>query len=194
MADWEPLGLVALIQLQREPLKATGVYDPSPLLVVERATVSPGGLLGWHGSAWVVDAHHSAHPRSRGGGRRALSVGFTGHYRRMEEHFGSAPIGIAGENVIVDAGPVRHGAIAGGLLVRPADRPAFVLRAPRVASPCVEFTSYLLGSADVLPLDDIRADIDFLDQGTRGFIVSLDHVERHYELRVGDEVLVQGGP
>src|SRR5665811_1368775 len=88
---------------------------------VERVSLDASGILGWDGTGWIVDVHHSAHPRVRGGGHRALSVGFTGHYRRIEERFGSIPFGIAAESIVVDGPAVLSDAIAGGLTVRTSD-------------------------------------------------------------------------
>ena len=96
MGEGRPIGEVVRLQLQREPLKASDRYQPEYLLSVERAIVGPQGMLGYHDGCWVVDAHHAAHPRSRGGGKRALSVGFTGHYAAMGERVRSLPFSEAG--------------------------------------------------------------------------------------------------
>ncbi|MCL1587510.1 MAG: hypothetical protein M3092_03755, partial [Actinomycetia bacterium] len=98
----EFVGEIVRIQIQRIPIKTKGVsYEPSGIVEVPKASVDASGMVGWHDDVWAIDAHHKAHPASRAGGRRPLSIGFTGHYALMAERFGNAPLGIAGENIIV---------------------------------------------------------------------------------------------
>ena len=131
----EYVGPIVRLQIQGEPLKATGVYLPGHLMTVDRAVVSADGMLGWHGSGWVVDAHHTAHPRARGGGRRALSIGLTGHYDAILERFPHGELGIGGENMIVDGSPLRLPEIADGFVVRRSDGAEIELLTPRAAAP-----------------------------------------------------------
>lgn len=177
------------LQLQREPLKASGVYEPQYLLSVEQAMIGAAGMLGREGESWVVDAHHLAHPRARGGGNRALSVGFSGHYAAMSDRFGPVADGVAGENVIVAGPPLRLDDIAGGLLVHRPDGEVFELRTPRPAAPCREFTSYLLHAPAVLDRSELQDELEFLSEGTRGYIVDVAHLDGLHEIAVGDEVL-----
>lgn len=188
MNSFEAIGEIVRLQVQQEPLKADGVYDPSALLAVDRAVLGARGMLGWNGSAWVVDAHHRDHPRSRGGVGRALSIGFSGHYGSIAERFGAAAMGVAGENIVVDGPPLRLSEIAGGLAIRLQDGKTVDLATPRVAAPCAEFTSFLLGYESALPRDEILADLEFLDRGTRGYVFAVDHIERPLEVTLGDEV------
>jgi hypothetical protein len=183
----ERLGTIVRLQVQAEPLKWTGIYDPGPLMLVERATISSDGMLGWVEPGWVVDAHHVAHPASRGGGRRALSIGLTGHYEAMSERFDGVVLGIGGENIIVEGPPLRLPEIANGFAIRRPDGSEILLGDPRVAAPCLEFTSYLLGSDEVLPRERVSEDLAFLDAGTRGHIVEPD-VSDPTLIEVGDEV------
>jgi hypothetical protein len=62
-----------------------------------------------------------------------------------------------------------------------------------VAAPCVEFTSYLLGSDTKLPRDQIKEELAFLDGGTRGYIVDVEHFTRPATLEVDDEVFLRSG-
>ena len=191
MVEWRPIGTVIRLQLQREPLKASGVYQPEYLLAVERAMVGPDGMLGLDGGSWVVDAHHRAHPRSRGGGKRALSVGFTGHYAAMDRRFGAVEDGVAGENVIVDGPAMRPDDLAGGLLVRRPDGVEYELLEPRPAAPCLEFTSYLMRTSQVLNRDEARDELRFLDGGTRGYIVQVGHLAGLQHIALGDALLAR---
>jgi hypothetical protein len=183
------LGPIVRIQIQRNPLKKRDVgYDPGPILVVEEAVIGPPGLVGRHKGSWIVDAHHAGHPASRAGGRRPLSVGFTEHYARMARRFGTAPLGCAGENLIVETERrIDPEDLEGVLVVRTADGEV-PLGSARVATPCVEFTSFLLGRDGVAPREEVADDLEFLDGGTRGFIVDLSRVDRSHRVRVGDQL------
>ena len=185
------IGRIVRIQVQRDTIKLKGQgYFPGPLLDGEEAAIGPQGMVLRHEGSWVVDTHHGAHPRGKGGGNRALSVGFTSHYDAMAARFGSAPIGIAGENLIVEADGIVTGAdLAPGLVIRAAEG-EIPLPEARVAAPCREFCTFMLGEEGVLPLERIRGHMDFLADGMRGFILGVAHLERHHVVRVGDEVLI----
>lgn len=186
------LGPIVRLQVQCDPLKNRGFgYDPSPIAEVEEASLDGAGMVGRRDGAWMLDVHHPAHPRARAGGRRALSIGFTSHYAAIADHFGRGEVGCAGENIIVDTpGRVTQDDLAGEILVRAADGDV-VLRGARVASPCAEFTSWLKGLDVVLPKQDQPDDVAFLDDGMRGYILSVDHLEGPMKVRVGDRVSVR---
>ncbi|MEX0825464.1 MAG: hypothetical protein WD184_01710 [Acidimicrobiia bacterium] len=186
------LGLLIRIQVQRDPLKAKGEgYDSGPILAVEEAIIGPPGVIGRHEGSWVMDAHHAAHPNSRAGGRRALSIGFSGHYDLIAERFGSAPLGCAGENLIVATDRrITVSDLEGVVVVRTADGEV-PLGGARVATPCREFTSFMLGRPDVAPRDDIADHLAFLEDGMRGYILDMKTLEGAHRVRVGDEVIVR---
>ncbi len=187
MQKGEPIGEIVRLQVQRVPIKVKGAgYTPEEILPIERASVDAWGMLGWHDGAWVVDAHNKAHPSRRGGGRRPLSIAFTGHYAAMAERFGDAPVGIAGENIIVDGPALWLSDLGEGLFVETSDGP-LLLERPRVAAPCAEFTSYLLGLEEVAPMAEIKDALSDLHDGRRGFIVAADHQSNPIEVRVGDK-------
>jgi MOSC domain-containing protein YiiM len=188
MLRGEFVGEIVRLQVQRVPIKVRTIgYLPDEILAVSRASVDAWGMLGWHEGAWVVDAHNRAHPSRRGGGRRPLSIGFTGHYAAMAERFGDAPIGIAGENVIVDGPPLWLSDLREGLIVELADG-ELLLERPRVAAPCVEFTSFMLGLDEVAPVSEIEDALADLHDGRRGFIVAADHASVPVELTLGSSV------
>lgn len=190
----EEIGPIVRLQVQKVPIKRRGEgYVPEGLLVIDRAAVDAWGMVGWSGGSWVIDAHHTAHPSRRGGGRRQLSLGFTGHYVEMERRFGRAPIGIAGENVIVDGPPLTLPELGDGVVIVTADGTELALERPRVAAPCVEFTSFMLGLDHVAPLVDIEGPLADLHDGRRGFIVAADHARDAVQIAVGDRVF-QGVP
>ena len=187
-----PIGQIVRLQVQRDPLKIKGVgYDPTRILSVDEGAIGPLGILGRHEGAWIVDAHHASHPRSRAGGRRALSIGFTSHYRLMAGRFGRAELGCAGENIIVEADRrLTTTDLAGDLSVQTAQG-ELRLTGARVAAPCLEFTSFLLGRSEVADRADIADDVDSLDDGIRGYILEVAHLERPMTVRVGDRVSVR---
>lgn len=184
----ELVGEIVRLQVQRIPIKVKGTaYLPGEILRVEMASVDAWGMLGWHEGAWVVDAHNKAHPSRRGGGRRPLSIGFTGHYAAMAERFSDAPLGIAGENIIVD-GPALWLADLGEGLVVDTSEGELLLERPRAAAPCAEFTSFMLGLDTVAPVADIEDALADLNDGRRGFIVAADHAPQPMEIATGDKV------
>ncbi len=185
------LGPIVRLQVHAESLKRDGAYVPDPLIPVDRVSLDGSGVLGWDGTGWIVDVHHAAHPRLRGGGRRAVSVGFTGHYRRIEERFGPVALGIAAESIVIDGPPVSAEMIADGLVIRKGDGTIIDLRSPEPAVACTGFTSYLLGSPTVLDREEIEDDLVFLSTGTRGFIVAVDHLDGPVEIELGDEVFTR---
>jgi hypothetical protein len=182
------VGRIIRLQVQTGSVKASGRYDPSPILAAETASISEAGMLLWNGTAWVIDAHHRMFPGSRGGGRRPLSIGFTSHYAEMERHFGDVPVGIAGENIIVEGPALRMADIDRGLVIRRSDGGEITLHAPRPAAPCLPFTSFLVRSDGVLPREALTEELAFLSEGTRGFLVSVDPVAGPTTIRLGDEI------
>jgi len=174
-----PLGPILRLQIQRSSLK-TGekpnrVYDPTPLLPVERLAVTPDGVLGGGGGgAWIVDVHHRAHPATKNeDGIHGVSVGFTSHYAAMRERFGDRiTVGCAGENIIVEAGRMvvwEELEQGGGVLavVGGDGTPKVRLRVLQVAHPCRPFTGYALGTP--VEAEVLKAHLQFLDGGMRGF-------------------------
>ncbi len=184
------VGEIVRLQVQRVPIKVKGIgYLRQEILPVEMASVDAWGMLGWYGGAWVVDAHNKAHPSRRGGGRRPLSLGFTGHYAAMAERFGEASIGIAGENMIVDGPALWLSDIGAGLIVELSEG-ELLLERPRVAAPCAEFTSFMLGLDEVAPMADIEDALSDLHNGRRGFIVSADQASKPAALALGSKVFL----
>ncbi len=169
------LGRIVRLQIQRAALKTSvkpKVYDPAPLLAVERLAISPAGCLGQApDGSWLVDIHHQAHPASRNeDGRHGVSVGFSGHYRVMRERLGAriAP-GCAGENIIVELDRVvTPGELAGGMVIVGADgRAVLHLTMLEPAQPCRPFTGWALGRE--VDAETLKSALQFLEGGTRGY-------------------------
>lgn len=183
------LGPIVLLQVQRRPVKAPGGgYDPTVLLPVREAWVGPDGVAGLHEGAWVLDAHHAAHPARRGGAGRAVSLGFSGHYRLMEERFGAAPLGVGGENIVVAAERRIYPKDLLGTVVIRGGEGDLALSGAQVAAPCLHFTSFLLGLDRVAERSEIAEDLEFLGEGLRGFVLGAEPGSRPVVIRPGDEV------
>ena len=170
------IGTITRLQIQRSSLK-TGekpdrVYDPTPLLPVQRLTVTPDGVLGAGSEGgWIVDVHHRAHPETKNeDGLHGVSVGFTSHYAAMRDRFGERiVVGCAGENVIVTADQMfTYEDLAGGVAIVTTEGAERVrLKVLQVAHPCRPFTGWASGGR--VESDVLKAHLQFLDGGTRGF-------------------------
>ena len=171
-----PLGSLVRLQIQRNTLK-TGVkpdrvYDPAPILAVDRLAVGADGVLGaGPDGSWLVDVHHRAHPATKNeDGLHGVSVGFTAHYEAMRQRFGDRlTLGCAGENLIArTAAPLALADLAGGLaIVGPDGSERVRLRVLEVARPCRPFTGWALGG--VVESQVLKECLQFLDEGMRGF-------------------------
>ncbi len=170
------VGTIVRLQIQRASLK-TGekpnrVYDPAPILAVDRLAVSPDGVLGGgQEGGWLVDVHHRAHPSTKNeDGLHGVSVGFTSHYTLMRDRFGKriAP-GCAGENILAEAD--RRLTLAdlevGLAIIGPDGLERVRLRVLQVAHPCRPFTGWALGGR--VEADVLKSHLQFLDEGMRGF-------------------------
>src|SRR6266516_639693 len=166
------LGRVVRLQIQRSSLK-TGekprrVYDPSPLLLVERLAVSPDGALGeTPGGSWIVDVHHRAHPRTKNSdGAHGLSLGFTSHYALMRDRFGQRiTLGCAGENIIVETERrIGFEDLERGVALLTADGREVARREVlQAAEPCRPFSGWALGG--VVEAQVLKETLQFLEGG-----------------------------
>jgi hypothetical protein len=170
------LGRIVRLQIQRSSLKTGAkplrVYDPSPILVVERLAVGPDGVLGeGPGGSWLVDVHHRTHPSTKNeDGAHGVSIGFTSHYASMRERFGDRITpGCAGENILVEAASqITLAELASGVAVVAADGHTVVrLEVLQVAHPCRPFSGWALGG--MVESDVLKETLQFLDDGRRGF-------------------------
>jgi hypothetical protein len=186
------LGRIVRLQIQRSIIKHKGIcYDPAGLATVEEAEIGPQGITGLLDGARVMDVHHADHPSGRGGGHRMLSIGFTGHYGLMDDRFGDVPVGIAGENLITDCpGRLFEDDLEGTVVIRAAAG-EIELRGARVAAPCREFASFLLGRAALADREEIAGELAFLGDGLRGFILDGSALAWPMPVCLGDEVVLR---
>ncbi|TAM62426.1 hypothetical protein EPN52_00630 [bacterium] len=169
---WRELGVVVRLQIELNRIKenSDSRYRDELIRRVERLHVAPAGVLAPVGDAFVVDVHHATHPHSRSNGTNHLSIGFTGHYRAMQERFGPhVTLGIAGESVVVErAGRTTLADLGGELLFELANGERLGVTGLAVMHPCAPFTRFCLRTSQP-PAADLKAGLRFLDDGMRGF-------------------------
>ncbi len=188
------IGVVKSVQIQQASLKQgekpQRIYDPAPLRQVDRLYLSLDGVTGVLDSGEeIVDVHNTRHPQSRNNGPNGVSVGFTSHYAAMRAQFGPHLIdGIAGENILVEVQqPFTLDALGESLVFQnPATGAQVRLESLMVAPPCEPFSRFALQQQPPVAADLMKATLQFLDGGTRGFYASAQsgHVAR------GDKVFV----
>ena len=190
------IGRVKLVQIQRSTLKAGEkpyrYYDPAPLLAVAGLLLAPAGVIGITADRErVMDIHHAEHPRSKNQrGLNGISIGFTSHYRAMRERFGSHLIdGCAGENILIESDQTfARSDLGQRLAIEVADGALAVLANLLVAAPCVEFSQFAASQGERLPADALKATLQFLDGGMRGFYAGLTSGSHEPIVRAGDRV------
>lgn len=170
------LGRIVRLQIQRASLKTgekpTRVYDPGPLLAVDRLLVGPDGALGeGPDGSWLVDVHHTAHPRTKNeDGAHGVSLGFTFHYSLMRDRFGERiTLGCAGENIVVETqGRVAFEDLERGVILLTGDGQELArLDVLQVAQPCRPFSGWALGG--IVESSVLKETLQFLGEGTRGY-------------------------
>ncbi|MBI3244307.1 MAG: hypothetical protein HYZ49_18670 [Chloroflexi bacterium] len=190
------IGQVKLVQVQRASLKfgerPNRYYDPSPLLVVERLRVLAEGAVGETADGGtVVDVHHTSHPDSKNiKGANGLSLGFTSHYRQMQARYGDHVFdGCAGENIIVEAnGSFGLDDLGHRLAIQNSATGQFAyFTRLLVAAPCVEFSHFVNRDSNPLPAGELKATLQFLDDGRRGFYATLEG-QPQVAIQAGDKV------
>lgn len=190
------IGRIKQVQIQRSPLKIGQkphrYYDPSPLLIVNSLLLSPRGVIGVTAEGEeIIDVHHVEHPASRNHSVNAISVGFTSHYQSMRTYFGPHLLdGCAGENILVeteDEQEPKH--LEQGIAIQSANTGLVVrLTDIMVAAPCVEFSQF--ASCDIMPLvgERLKEALQFLDNGKRGFYMTLAPEQEPVAIQAGDIV------
>jgi hypothetical protein len=196
------LGSIVRLQVQRTSLKRPlpldeggGLYyDPSGLVEVPALMLTAAGIVGLMANLQqTVDVHHVDHPMSRSkNGTNSISFGFTSHYASIRDYFAARiPDGVAGENLIIETdASIDLQALSDGLIMKVQGDSDVLVRGFSVAEPCVEFTQYCLGHSRANTPEDIRAGLQFLRRGTRGFYAG--YAGRTVVLRLGDEVFLSG--
>ena len=189
------VGTVARLQIQPTSLKVgqkpNRVYDPSPLLSVQQASVSPAGVMAiLPDGQTVLDVHHLHHPDSRHAGSNGVSIGFTPNYARMRERYSDHLTGgCAGENILIETSEsITSNDLAQGMLIR-CGAGELWLGSVSIARPCLEFSRYALRMPQAgRDRTEIKEALQFLDGGTRGFYVTPSNHDGLLTVSIGDRV------
>jgi hypothetical protein len=189
------IGTVARLQVQRSTLVvgegAARHYDLTPLVSVPRASVSVRGIVGLLADETIVDVHHADRVDTLGDGENSVSLLFTPSYARMRERFGDHVFdGSAGENILIETSePIAPRDLEHELIIRCGDSEVFArFESIVVAHPCVNFSRYALRLPQAAKTSaEMKATLQFLDQGTRGFYATAAHASE-LTLSLGDRV------
>ncbi|MBW8011536.1 MAG: hypothetical protein FVQ83_09910 [Chloroflexi bacterium] len=193
------LGRVKLTQLQPSGLiietPSGHFYDPSRRVEVDRLRITPLGIEATTLEAeHVLDIHHIDHPDKAYDDDDLVCIGFTSHYAAMRARFGEHMVdGIAGENIIIDVEeevwPEDLGQRIG---IENADSGQLaLLDMVSFAAPCQEFSHFAAQSqSEPLPVDKLKAILQFLGNGRRGFLLLLGKNQEQVSVQPGDKVFV----
>ncbi|MCH8341719.1 MAG: hypothetical protein IIA51_09230 [Chloroflexi bacterium] len=144
----------------------------------------------------VLDIHHTAHPQTRYLGDDDVSIGFTSHYTAMRARFGEHMLdGIAGENITVeDEDEIWLEDLGRQIaIVNQETGRKTLLDVKDFAAPCKEFSYFAARSQhERLPAEKLKATLQFLGNGRRGFLLVLSDDQVSAEVRPGDRVFVVG--
>jgi hypothetical protein len=193
------LGTVKLVQVQPAGLIIETpkgyYYDPSRRVEVERLQITPRGIsavtpLGER----VLDIHHKDHPETRYLGDDDISINFTSHYAAMRARFGEHMVdGVAGENIIIKYDQEVWLPDLGQELAieNSTTGQKVLLEVNDFAAPCEEFSHFAAQSQyERLPAEELKATLQFLNNGRRGFLLVLSNGEVDATVQPGDRVYV----
>lgn len=193
------LGYVKLTQLQPTGLiintPSGEFYDPSRRMVVDSLQISPLGIEaitpdGEH----VLDIHHIDHPDKKYDNDDLVCIGFSSHYAAMRARFGEHMVdGVAGENIIIQAEkeiwPEELGQRIGFESSETGD--ITFLDVVKFAAPCEEFSHFAAQSQHQrLPAAELKATLQFLGNGRRGYLLVLSDGHEPVNVQPGDRVFV----
>ena len=191
------IGQIKLVQLQPSGLiietPSGGFYDASRRLEVDRLQITSLGIEaitqeGEH----VLDIHHISHPGKAYDNDDLICIGFTPHYNAMRTRFGEHMVdGIAGENIIIETEEeVWLPDLGQGIAIENQEtKSRTLLDLISFASPCHEFSHFAMQSQDKkLPANELKAVLQFLDKGRRGFLLVLPEGQETVIVRPGDRV------
>jgi hypothetical protein len=189
------IGYIQQLQVQTASLKRGEkphqYYDPAPLRLVGALRLTPGGVIGLVDGQELLDVHHADHLQSKNKNLlNGISFNFTGHYQNMQQRFGSQlALGCAGENILIAANAsFAEDAFAQGLLIETQTGQLVHLTNVLVAAPCAPFTEYALNLEMRPPAEMLKAALQFLDGGTRGFYCGYEG--EAVSVRTGDTVFL----
>jgi hypothetical protein len=191
------LGKVKLVQLQPSGLiieTPTGYfYNASRRVEVDRLLITSKGIEattpdGEH----VLDIHHLDHPDKAYDDDDLVCIGFTSHYEAMRSRFGEHMVdGIAGENIIIEHDKeVWTEDLGQQIGIENIETGQMtLLDLVCFAAPCDEFSHFAAQSQDKrLPAAELKATLQFLNNGRRGFLLVLRDGQEAATVQPGDRV------
>jgi hypothetical protein len=190
----QEIGKIIRLQIQVDSLKSgqrpLPTYSPANIRSVDTLRLTPQGA--WGGLAdgtTLLDAHHEDHHAHKYRGDNGLSLNFTSHYGRIQKRFGERLTpGCAGENILVEtADSFSLDQLGNEVVIETAAGPV-TLHQISVALPCEPFSRYCLNQGERPAAADMKATLQFLDQGTRGFYLIL--AGETAEIHVGDTLFI----
>jgi hypothetical protein len=187
------IGTIQLMQIQRESLKVEGdggrQYDPAPLLAVGRLKLTSAGVIGLtEAGESIIDVHHTGHPRSRNRADNFVSMGFTAHYAMLRSRYGDhLTEGIAGENMIVACDhQITPEALGKQVIIETGAGDRILLEDTLPIPPCEPFSRFAAGRDLAAP--EMKATLQYLSDGTRGFYMRVMAESDGQVIQVGDKV------
>ena len=193
------LGSVKLVQVQPSGLiidTPTGYYyDASRRVEVDRLLITSMGIEAITDEGeQVLDIHHINHPDKAYGNDDLISIGFTSHYKAMRVQFGEHMVdGSAGENIIIEFGEeVWLEDLGQRIAIENLESGKRVLLdVLSIAAPCDEFSHFAAQSQhERLPAAELKAALQFLHNGRRGFLLILNEGQEAAIVQPGDRVFV----
>jgi len=187
---------IKFVQVQRSALKVgekpKRYFDPTPITQVEYLKISNDGVVGVTAEGEeIVDVHHRRHHDSRFNSRNGISIGFTTYYHDMREKFGDhLRDGIAGENIIIESEePFTVDHIGRRVaLENPQKGTRIICHIERIVAPCNEFSQFCAQQA--LHGAELKSTLEFLNEGRRGFFLSILQAAAYPTIRAGDRIML----
>jgi hypothetical protein len=141
-----------------------------------------------------MDVHHIDHPTSNNhNGINGVSLGFTSHYAAMRSQFGEHLVdGRAGENILIETDAIMAlNDLGNRIAIQSKEIRNFVyLINFKVAAPCVEFSQFAANHGMPLAAEPLKATLQFLNDGIRGFYATVMAQETLMIVKAGDRVFV----
>ena len=191
------LGRVKLVQVQPSGLiietPAGYYYDASRRVEVDRLLITSMGIeYTTPEGEQVLDIHHINHPDKAYGNDDLISIGFTSHYNAMRNQFGEHMVdGIAGENIIIEyEEEVWLEDLGKQIAIENLESGnKTLLEVVSIAAPCYEFSHFAAQSQHKrLPATELKAALQFMNNGRRGFLLILCEGQGAVTVQPGDRV------
>lgn len=191
------MGRVKLVQVQPSGLivktPSGYFYDVSRRVEVEKLIITSLGIEATTANGeHVLDIHHINHPDKAYDDEDLVCIGFTSHYDAMRKRFGEhLKDGTAGENIIIEFDQeVWTDDLGQQITIENAETGhKTLLDVLSFAAPCEEFSHFVANSQHKkLPAAELKAALQFLNNGRRGFLLRLSNGQEAVTVQAGDRV------